>query len=321
MLKNKKHYRASRKYSSRTTFIKSRKKKTKIIISIIFVIIFLIGLLYVLFFSSVFKIKNISVSFNNGPFLTNKQEIKSLLEQELKTQKFLGLKRDNIFLFNSQNAINKITNDSRIESGSAKKDIIPPCKFSLIISEAKPVANLSVLGGKNYFISSKGKIIKVSQPRLPPKNLDLPPKNHSDAPDKPQKIGIKSIDQTANIYDNKDKNHIETLPQIYDKTHLNLNTKKISELFKKIIDFINAGTFTKNRINIDKVNLKSKSGGVVNIDLVTKDGWIIQLTSEVNFKKQLQNLELTLNNKIDDLNNLKYIDLRFNDKIFYKYKE
>ena len=54
----------------------------------------------------------------------------------------------------------------------------------------------------------------------------------------------------------------------------------------------------------------------------TNAGWHIYLKMNDDIKAQLENLDLTLKNSIapDEQSKLEYIDLRFGEKVYYKYK-
>ncbi len=315
--KHKYDNRASRKYSTRSAFIEQRHKRIKRFFIISIAMIILLSILYVLLLSPLFKIKKTTISFKNGPFLTSKPEILSKIRQQINQKKGF-FQQNNIFLLKNKTIKKEFSQDTRINSILIEKDIFPPCEINLIIDESKPVANLSVLGGNDYFISSKGEIIQKNRPSLPPKSPQDTPTNHITTLNNE----IDSKESTPKITFNKrNSENIETLPWIYDKTSLNIKSKKASELFNKIINFINSGVFEKNNIAISKINLEEKSGGVIDINIFTQDDWNIKLNSETNFTKQVQNLKLILHNKIKNTNDLEYIDLRFNNRVFYKNKE
>lgn len=69
---------------------------------------------------------------------------------------------------------------------------------------------------------------------------------------------------------------------------------------------------------IESVNIKI-SGNIIN--LVLKSGWFLIIDDETDPAKALENLSLALNSKIkESREKLEYIDLRFEDKIFYRFK-
>lgn len=85
--------------------------------------------------------------------------------------------------------------------------------------------------------------------------------------------------------------------------------------FKKLIEFVNLSSAVG--VQISKITIKEEK----QYELETASGWRILLGDTGNAKEASQNLEITLNNKIENKNELDYIDLRFGNKIFYKFKE
>jgi hypothetical protein len=86
--------------------------------------------------------------------------------------------------------------------------------------------------------------------------------------------------------------------------------------FEKIMYFI--GLSSKNGILITKVNLMEE--GVY--ELITKEGWSIFIGDNIkDLDLAFENLMIWLNEKIrDKRKNLEYINLRFENKIPYKFK-
>lgn len=54
------------------------------------------------------------------------------------------------------------------------------------------------------------------------------------------------------------------------------------------------------------------------LDFYTNEGWYFILNTELEMEKQLDNLDALLDQKIEDRKNLEYIDLRIEDRIFYR---
>lgn len=85
--------------------------------------------------------------------------------------------------------------------------------------------------------------------------------------------------------------------------------------FEKIIEFINLAN--KEKIVVNKVLIKSDSF----FHLITKEGWSILISDKNEPSETIDNLTLTLKEKIKDKRKtLDYIDLRFGNKIYFKFK-
>ena len=94
-----------------------------------------------------------------------------------------------------------------------------------------------------------------------------------------------------------------------------LNFQVISEeQFKKIIDFKNL--LTEENIKILQIIIKKE--GIY--ELQTNESWSILLNEKNDSQLTYQNLKTTLDQIKDKRKNLDYIDLRFGNKVFYKFK-
>jgi len=105
----------------------------------------------------------------------------------------------------------------------------------------------------------------------------------------------------------------------------------------KILDGRGVDYFGKNFIAPEKLNEVSLFGErlekrlgeeisaveIANDDefhLILKSGWYLKFDFEADLQKAFDNLVLTLENLKDSRDKLEYIDLRFQDKVFYKLK-
>lgn len=59
------------------------------------------------------------------------------------------------------------------------------------------------------------------------------------------------------------------------------------------------------------------------VRVMTKEGWKVYFNTDINLKKELEMLNVSLENKIDKTrrSDLEYIDLRSDNKVFYKFKD
>ena len=86
------------------------------------------------------------------------------------------------------------------------------------------------------------------------------------------------------------------------------------EEFRKLTDFSNLAS--RANVNIGKVILKKE-----NIyELYTLDGWRVLANNQNNPNDLFINLTAVLDEIKDKRQNLDYIDLRFGNKVFYKFK-
>jgi len=75
----------------------------------------------------------------------------------------------------------------------------------------------------------------------------------------------------------------------------------------------------ESKTNEEIATLEVKSAEVLNI--VFKSGWFLVIDLETDFSRALENLAITLNEIGERREKLEYADLRFADKIFYRFKE
>ena len=90
------------------------------------------------------------------------------------------------------------------------------------------------------------------------------------------------------------------------------------EQFKKIIDFKNLLTEENPPIGGKILQIIIKKEGIY--ELQTNEGWSILLNEKNDSQLTYQNLKTTLDQIKEKRRNLDYIDLRFGNKVFYKFK-
>ena len=86
------------------------------------------------------------------------------------------------------------------------------------------------------------------------------------------------------------------------------------EQFKKLIDFKNL--LTEENIKILQIIIKKE--GIYGLQ--TNEGWFILLNEKNDAQLTYQNLKTTLDQIKEKRKNLNYIDLRFGNKVFYKFR-
>ncbi|PJE73670.1 MAG: hypothetical protein COV02_01300 [Candidatus Terrybacteria bacterium CG10_big_fil_rev_8_21_14_0_10_41_10] len=88
------------------------------------------------------------------------------------------------------------------------------------------------------------------------------------------------------------------------------------EEFEKLMRF--AETFASEKFSVESVHIKENGSYFIN----TNEGWNIILNKQTDIASARENLVISLNGEIKDKRvNLNYIDLRFGNKIFYKFRE
>lgn len=277
-----------------------KKSKTQLWLKRIIIILFFVLFfytIYFLFFSPFFKIDQIII-FKEKKEISDPKILNRILKiiNNSKFNKFYIFSQKNIFVFNSKK-IQKILIQEfpQIEKLEIKKKF--PKKIIINISQRKPKflicetkkeknsQNLNLKQNKNqkcFFADNKGFVFL--------------------RPIKTEGFLLPIITTDLNIAIGK---------QIFDNNIINFLTtikEKISSVVSAYLDIKEFQILKDNLITQDVV-AKTNEGWDIYFDLLGKP------------KEELDNLKKVLNFKIKDMQkNLEYIDLRFGNKIFYKFK-
>jgi len=282
----------ARNKQSRSYFVQRRHLRLKIYFYIILILLISGLIVYFLFFSNYSEIKDIKISKITDYKLISEQELTEMIDPLIK-KRGLIFSQKHILIFKTDDLKEIMTNDSRINVFSVEKDW--PNTLIIKIAESKPVASLiSFANNKNSYLNSQGQVIYAST------NVDFTTPNE------------------AKKNENEAKN--EVLPIFYDKTEVNLTDLGYVELLKNVLGLINCDILSQNEIKAELVNITEK-GSIFEVEIITHEKWRILINSEADFDQQIDNLTLTLKQKIEDRNDLDYIDLRFGEIIWYTLKE
>jgi cell division septal protein FtsQ len=115
------------------------------------------------------------------------------------------------------------------------------------------------------------------------------------------------------------KTNLKGEPYIKTNNDIELGKTALSDKdFKVLIDIKNRFQSEKN-LQISEIYLKNNEHI---IEVQEAEGWKALFTTENSIFRQVDNLTLVLNQKIPEAKrkNLEYIDLRFNDNVYFKYK-
>jgi len=110
----------------------------------------------------------------------------------------------------------------------------------------------------------------------------------------------------------KDTSNPEVNPgeQILNPTYINFSENIKSKMEKELDINLSRECSTPNRISGD-------------LRVVTEEGWSVYFDAGLNASKEVEMLKAVLNEKIpqDQRGNLEYIDLRSDNKVFFKFKD
>jgi len=259
------------------------RKKTKIFIKIFywFCLLAFIGATgYVLFFSPFLNINEINVS---GTESIDPGLIREEIFADLSGNYFKYLNKSNIILFGSGSISGDILDKFKnIKSISFKR--IFPNKLDVLIVERK-AALILCSGDSCYVLDEKGVAFKNTS--------------------------RESMDFNENellILNNGNNDQVSIGKEALDPSYISY----ISELNDKIkneMDF-----YLEREFNVSQI----VSGDIF---AKTSEGWTLEFSKNINVNKEIEMLKVVLDGKIprDKRTGLEYIDLRIDNKVFYKF--
>jgi len=110
------------------------------------------------------------------------------------------------------------------------------------------------------------------------------------------------------------------LPIFYDSSSVSLSNEAYQRVVDQILTCFQSDPWKQAAIEPVSVYLNNYAD-IFEIRIITQEGWEIILDSETDLQEQVENMVMALEKKIEDRSQLKYIDLRFKGKMFYKLKE
>ncbi|MCF7907117.1 FtsQ-type POTRA domain-containing protein [Patescibacteria group bacterium] len=263
-----------------------RQKRLKILkrLALGFILLILLGLLtYFLLFSSFFQINDVEISKKEDYQLISHQEIMDSLNDLISPGIWSGR---NLIFFDTSLAEKEIGQDSRLKSIRIKKKW--PAKLQITLKEYQPLVRFEVLGDtQSYYLNQEGQLIKAPEGLLKAKN-----------------------DQEAFNDD----------LVFYDQSDLILTEEDYQNFLKDLLFFVQSDILRSHDIYFLECEINN-IGDVIDVQILSSEGWEILINSEVELKKQLDKLSGIIEKEIKERKGLEYIDLRFGDKIFYKFTE
>lgn len=300
---------------------KERKNHFLIIAGLIVFLLVVLSLLYFLFLSHFFNIKEIKVEGAGG----KTEQIEELVGEQVDKSKLL-FSQENILLFN-KNKILETLSCFNFSTVSINKSL---WKRHLIIKISEREEALIYLeNGEYYFLDKLGNIIKSQT------SCDKIKKEQSD-----QAASIAAIESDQNSSSTEIKIPLPEIIRIEDSNCIEPNSLFIDDIFLPLVE----NTSENKKISQNEKYIKLEEEY---LSFVFKLHDNLNNSSDLGFKKiildeECNTIKVKLNNNLDiylslkndyseqmskfftlsrerasDLNGKKYIDLRYGDKIFY----
>jgi len=129
------------------------------------------------------------------------------------------------------------------------------------------------------------------------------------------------LDETGKIIRQSNEAEVKTInfPKVLiekNDTELKLNEQILVPANYEFIKFLEDQVNNKNNVFINYYILANRTDKTLNI--LTGEGWKIIVDRQNDWKKQIQVLDTILKEKIKDRKNLKYIDVRFENRSYFQ---
>lgn len=262
---------------------KDRKKSKKIYFQILFyvaLLFFLGAFIYVLFFSQMLKVISIEIKGNKN---VDKQIILDKINSTISGNYLKYINKDNLLLFKANKTEEEILQQFKIIRKIEIKKIFPN---DLVVSMIERIPELIFCSKEKCFI----------------------------------------IDENGQAYDERSslkEENVSNMILLIDESGRNINVGEIilERDYIEYVQGIKKNIFENLSLEIEN-NFQTPSLISKDIRIRTREGWMVYFNQNINLEKELEMLSLSLNNKIEKEKRieLEYIDLRIENKIYYKFK-
>lgn len=237
--------------------------------------------LYVLFFSQFLAITEIGVQ---GADKIDPKDIKAEISSAF-SGKYLGFLPKNNIIFAQKSKIQQILSSrfKLIDGVETKRGF--PGNLAIFVREKKPLLILRT-GGQDYVIDDKSFIWEKS-------DFGLDPQDENE-------LVVLEDTSSQQVIGKNDSLSLDYVNFVLESR----------EKIKKGLD-----------IETDRL-ATTPSIAAGDIALTTSEGWKIYLNQDIGLEKEMEMLKLVLDSKIErgKKNDLEYIDLRTNNKVYYKFR-
>jgi len=265
--------------------------KSKIIFTLVALLI--LGLIYIIFFSPIFKIKEIRISGNQ---IISNEDISNSLNSSLEKRVLFFFEQNNIFLATSKK-LKKIISDNfpRILLIEIDKNVF------------KKVINLKIIERKEIGIFCKIEVFNEE--------------NSGEEKTKEEKEIIKEcyyIDNEGIIFEKAPQTSGTLILVIkdYSKKGTKVGDRAVGkELISKII---NLRKYLSDKLSLKAIDFTIGPTTQDDLKVDTNENWYILFDYSIDIKEQVEALELILEKEIDNRENLEYVDLRIKNRVYYK---
>lgn len=250
-------------------------------IILFFLIILLGAVIYFIFYSPYFEIKEVNVS---GLERINYDEMRGVIENQMSGWRLLFFKQNNIFIFDEKAAENVLSDKYILKLCNIDKRL--PGTMIVSVEERNP-ALFWKTGERYYVVDWDGTIIR----EISSEEISGYPPNQSGA-------------KMALVFDESN-------------TGANLREEILSSEIVKAISGLQNNLAGETELAINNFSMTKESDTAVKAS--TSEGWQIYFSLTNDLNAQIDKLKAFLMEKgPEDRQGLQYVDLRFSDRIYYK---
>jgi hypothetical protein len=257
---------------------------------------------YILFFSKFFAIERIDVSASGG---IHPQDVRSVLFKNMDERRFFFIRNGNIFLFDKESALKDLRNFFAVDTVEIQKKF--PSSLAVAIS-GKPFAALWCTSGFCYALYTDGTVSKqVDAIAMGVDFSKLPASFHGTS-------------TGALLRAKKQRTRQLEIPLFIDEKNEAISQENTSLISPSALTIARDmfQRLTEKKIPIAYIRTHTQSADTT---AVTQEGWDILFTPFEPADAQVENLQTVLFEKIKDKRkNLKYIDVRFQNHIYYTFR-
>ncbi|MFH1366618.1 MAG: hypothetical protein ABIH38_01360 [Patescibacteria group bacterium] len=299
------------------------------------IILLTFGLLYLIFFSEIFQIRFIVVK---GAVKVPAETIESYVREELSGQRLGFLPQSNYFFLDEKSVREKVREKIQATIGLEEYSLDKRFPRTVSVRLKETIPSLTWKTGSDYYYLDKSGIVaqSVAEEEVDKNfpliedlnNLLTAPQEQTVSPQ-----WLASIPEiTKDLGDNNlafdhflvpvVRCYSPELPVSTDEEiTLNANGNLNENTNAEIDDNENLNLNLNDNINASapECRLKDELKKLTRIDVLMKDGYQIYLATDRNIAVQINNLNLVLTTKLKGkTSTLKYIDLRFDNRIYYQ---
>lgn len=252
----------------------ARKKKKKRIFLVILFFLLICGLVYLIFYSAIWRIKKIVITGTEEINVIT--EIREIVQKEKTGYCFFVIPNDNILFFSIEELVKRIDGEMVLDELDVQKKFFKTLK--IYAKEKVPVLVWNE-GDEYYYIDKKGIVMGA--------------------------VNFNDIKYDLSFINRGTTTQVVVSKKIIEPVDVDFILKILAEAGNKFKDW-----------QINQVMAKKIKNN--EIYFYTDESWYFLLDMAGDSGKQLENLDRLLEQKIGDRSALEYIDLRIEDRIFYK---